>query len=459
MKNNILLHPIISPVGSRLIIAIVLSVCLIISSGCQAVTQKDDGVIRLTLWQGINPPANRDVFQKLVDKFNQTHSDIQVESIFAGGLEQQMPKILAAVVGNVPPDILSFYPQVTGQLLELDAIRPLEDWLETSPLKSQISPNLLEALTLNGHLWSIPLYTSNIGIFYRPRLFQAAGITQTPRTWEELREVAQKLTIDKNGDHKPEQYGILLPLGKSEWTVFTWLPFLWSAGGEIITDNQPNLTTEAAVRALQLWQDLIKDGSAKLSAPDRGYEEDDFIAGRVAMQITGPWTYIMKSNVDYQVFPMPANVEKATAIGDGNMFVMKTTPAREQAALKFLEFVLSEEFQTEWSIGTGFLPVNIKSAQSEAFQQFINQKPVLKTFMEQMPVARGRPIIAGYNALSDSLGRAIEATLLGESPAKALKTAQERLDLIWHIDTLRAKATEITHSTSEFAVAGFHQPE
>ena len=141
------------------------------------------------------------------------------------------------------------------------------------------------------------------------------------------------------------------------------------------------------------------------------------------------------------------------------MFVMKTTPAREQAALKFLEFVLSEEFQTEWSIGTGFLPVNIKSAQSEAFQQFINQKPVLKTFMEQMPVARGRPIIAGYNALSDSLGRAIEATLLGESPAKALKTAQERLDLIWHIDTLRAKATEITHSTSEFAVAGFHQPE
>jgi multiple sugar transport system substrate-binding protein len=416
----------------RLFLAIVLSSCLIILSGCQASAPKDDGVIRLTLWQGINPPANRDVFQKLVDKFNQTHTDIQVESIFAGGLDQQLPKILAAVVGNVPPDILSFYPQLTGQFRELDAIRPLEDWLNKLPLKSEVSPNLLAALTLDDHLWSVPLYTSNIGIFYRPQLFQAAGITETPKTWSELREVAKKLTIDKNGDGKPEQHGMLLPLGKGEWTVFSWFPFLWSAGGEIITDNRPNLNTEAAVTALQFWQDLIKDGSVKLSPPERGYEEDDFIAGRVAMQITGPWTYIMKSNVDYQVFPMPASVEQATVIGDGNFYVMKTNPAREKAALKFLEFVLSEEFQTEWSIGTGFLPVNIKSAQSAAYQKFMNQKPVLKVFLDQMPVARGRPIIAGYNSLSDSLGRAIEATLLGESPEKALKTAQDRLELIWH---------------------------
>ena len=439
MKIPPLLHPIsnflrqfIPAAGKLFFLGIVLSSCLIMLSGCQASAQRDDGVIRLTLWQGINPPANRDVFQKLVDKFNQTHTDIQVESIFAGGLDQQLPKILAAVVGNVPPDILSFYPQLTGQFIELDAIRPLEDWLDKLPLKSEISPNLLAGLTLDNHLWSVPLYTSNLGIFYRPQLFQAAGITQTPKTWSELREVAKKLTIDKDGDGKPEQQGMLLPLGKGEWTVFSWFPFLWSAGGEIITDNRPNLTSAAAVTALQFWQDLIKDGSVKLSAPERGYEEDDFIAGRVAMQITGPWTYIMKSDVDYQVFPIPANVEQATAIGDGNLYVMKTTPAREEAALKFLEFVLSEEFQTEWSIGTGFLPVNMKSTQSAAFEEFMNQKPVLKVFLEQMPAARGRPIIAGYNSLSDSLGRAIEATLLGESPEKALKTAQDRLELIWH---------------------------
>jgi len=336
----------------------------------------------------------------LVEKFNQKQSDIQVESIYAEGL----PKVLTAVVGNSSPDILSFYPQITGQFVELGAIVPLEEWFDQLPWKSEIIPNTLEELKLDGHLWSIPLSTSNLAIFYRPTLFEAAGIKEPPKTWEELRQVAKKLTIDKNGDKLPEQYGILLPLGKGEWTVFSWFPFLLSAAGEIVTNGYPNLTNAGAITALKFWEDLIKDGSAILS----------------------------KSQVDYQVFPIPANIKKATVIGAGNLYVMKTKPERERAALRFLEFVISEEFQTEWAIGTGFLPVNINSVKSPAYQQFLNSKPWLKVFVDQMPVARARPIIAGYNRLSDSLGRAIESTLLGQSSAEsALKEAQERLELIW----------------------------
>lgn len=438
MTTNRLLHPIgsffpqcLSAARRLLILGIVLGCFLIILSGCQPLPVQDEGVIRLTLWQGINPPVNRDVFNKLVDKFNQTHADIQVESIFAGDLDQQLPKILAAVVGNVPPDILSFYPQITGQLVELGAIRPLDDWLTTFPGKSEVNPKLFEELTLNDQLWSIPLYTSNIGIFYRPQLFQAAGITQTPKTWEELRAVAKKLTIDRDGDRIPEQYGMLLPLGKGEWTVFSWFPFLLSAGGEVVSNHQPNLTNPGAIAALQFWQDLLQDGSAILSPPERGYEEDAFLSGRVAMQITGPWTYITKSNIDYDVFPIPGSVTQATVTGTGNMYVMKTTPEREAAAQKFLEYVLSEQFQTEWSIGTGFLPVNLKSAQSQAYQEYAATKPWLKVFIEQMHTAGARPIIAGYSRLSESLGRAIESSLLGQPPAKALQVAQERLELIW----------------------------
>ncbi|MBD2292225.1 ABC transporter substrate-binding protein [Anabaena sphaerica FACHB-251] len=412
-------------------LAIILLLCLILSS-CQTGLQKDQGVIHLTLWQGINPPANRDVFNKLVDKFNQTHSNIQVESVFAGEMEQQLPKVLTAVVGNSSPDILSFYPQITGQFVELGAIRPLDDWWNNLPIKSEVSPNSLTELKLDGRLWSIPLYTANMGIFYRPDLFKAAGITQTPRTWEELRQVAKKLTIDKNGDKRPEKYGMLLPLGKGEWTVFSWFPFLLSAGGEVVTNNHPNLTNAGAITALKFWEDLLKDGSAILSSPERGYEEDGFLSGRVAMQITGPWTYITRSKVDYKVFPIPADISPSTVTATGNIFVMKTTPEREKAALKFLEFVLSEEFQTEWAIGTGFLPVNITSAQSQEYQEYLKSRPWLKVFVEQMSVAGSRPIIAGYSRISDSLGRAIEATLLGKSSAEsALKEAQDRLEVIW----------------------------
>jgi multiple sugar transport system substrate-binding protein len=59
----------------------------------------------------------------------------------------------------------------------------------------------------------------------------------------------------------------------------------------------------------------------------------------------------------------------------------------------------------------------------------VKKNPVLGVFLEQMNSARSRPIISGYSRLSENLGRAIEATLLGRNPQDALKEAQDRLTL------------------------------
>ena len=405
---------------------------LLICGGCQAQAPTVGEAINLTLWQGINPPPNRDVFQKLVDKFNQTHPEIQVNAYYIGQPDQQMPKILTAVVGNAPPDILWYGPQITGQLVELDAIAPLEDWLEGSPVQGEIDPALSEGMKLDGHTWSIPMATNNTAIFYRPSLFEEAGIDKLPATWEEFREAAEKLTRDGDGDGKIDQHGVVLPLGKGEWTVFTWLPFMYSAGGELIENDRVNLVNPGAVAALELWSDLLENGWAILSAPERGYEQDNFISGKVAMQITGPWTlgFLQSAGVDYGVFPIPAKDRQATVVGGEHLFVMKTASERQQAALTFLEYVLGEEFQTEWSLGTGYLPVNLKTRQSQTYRDFVAQQPSLEVFLKQMAGARSRPIIAGYRRLSESLGRAIEASLLGENPEDALKQAESRLKLM-----------------------------
>lgn len=418
---------------------ILLMVALLALGGCQVVPSRSDAasVTKITLWHGVNPPPNRDVLQVLVDKFNQEHPDIQVESLYVGQAEQQLPKVLAAVVGNAPPDLLWFNATITGQLVELDAIRPLDDWLVASPVKDEIDQALFESMQYQGHTWSVPFGTNNVGVFYRPSLFKAAGITQLPQTWEELRVVAHKLTIDKNGDKRIDQHGILLPLGKGEFAVFLWLPFMWSGGGELVNagGRQPAaMENRGAIASLQFWRNLIEDGSAVLSLPERGFEIDSFVAGKVAMQLTGPWTIgqLEATGVDFGVFPIPANLRRATAIGGENLFVMKTTPEQEKAALKFAQYVVSQEFQTQWAMGTGYLPVNLKARQSEKYQAFAAQKPAVKVFLEQAEYGRARPIFPGYNRLSDSLGRALEAVLLGKSsPDQALKTAQQRLDLIF----------------------------
>ena len=351
-----------------------LCLCLLVLPGCQLATATPSAVTQLTLWQGVNPPPNRAVLQRLVDQFNQEHPTIHVESQYVGQSDQQLPKILAAIVGKSVPDLLWYSPLLTGRLVELDALYPLEDWLNASPLRSQLDPALFDSMMLENHLWSIPFGTNNVGIFYRPSLFQAAGITALPKTWTELRQVARQLTRDTDSDGRTDQHGLLLPLGKGEWTVFMWLPFLWSGGGELADGKQGanggaiepthatvELASPGAIAALQYWRDLLDDGSAMLSAPERGYELDGFLAGKVAMQLSGPWTLgqLQATGVDFGVLPIPTQVTQATAIGGENLFLLKTTPEREQAARVFAEYVLSESFQTQWAIGTGYLPTNV----------------------------------------------------------------------------------------------------
>jgi multiple sugar transport system substrate-binding protein len=410
---------------SHILFVLLLSLVL---TGCQPAPPTADGVIHLTLWQGVNPPPNRDVLQRLVDQFNQTHPQIQVESLYVGQSDQQMPKLLASVVGNAPPHMLWNAPTLTGQLVELNALRSLEAWLADSPLQREIDPTLLETMQWEGHIWSIPFDVNNVGIFYRPSLFAAAGITALPKTWEEFRQVARQLT-------RPEinQRGIQLPLGKGEWAVFTWLPFMWSGGGELLTQtNDVTLLNSGAIAALQLWSNLLEEGSAVLSPPERGYELDKFLQGQVAMQITGPWTLgqLQATGKDFAVMPIPTGIQPATSIGGENLFIFNTTPEAERAAWTFAEYVLSESFQTEWAIGTGYLPVNLKARENPAYREFVAQQPALDVFLQQAPYGRSRPIIPSYNRISENLGRAIEATLLGKStPEEALKTAQTRLDL------------------------------
>lgn len=418
----------------RIWILALMSSLLIFLSGCQSVGFSDhggDGVVHLTLWQGISPPPNRDVFQALVQRFNDTHATIEVESLYVGQPDQQIPKILTAVVGNAAPDLLWYVPTLTGQLVELEAIQPLDDWLSQSVLKDQIDPALFDTMTMEGQIWSIPFATNNAAIFYRPSLFEAAGVT-IPETWEELRSAAQQLTQDTDGDGRADQHGIFLSLGKGEWTVFVWLPFVYSAEGYLNQGNQADLVNSGTVAALDLGAQLVQDGSVVLSAPERGYETDNFMAGKVAMQVTGPWTLpqMNDAGIDFGVFPFPVKAQPAAVVGGENFFLMQTTPEKTQAAYAFLDFILSEEFQREWALGTGYLPVNVQVRNSPEYQQFVAENPALDVFLQQMDWARSRPVIPGYSHLSENFGRAIEATLLGTPPREALEDAQQRLQLI-----------------------------
>ena len=207
-----------------------------------------------------------------------------------------------------------------------------------------------------------------------------------------------------------------------------WLVIAAKVPQQVVLQNN-----QGAIDALQFWQNLMQDGSAILSNPEQGYQIDYLVTGRVAMQFLGPWSLkdLDNSGQDFAVFPLPLNQQPATIIGGENLFLFKSTPLREQAAFKFAEYALSQDFQTELALGTGYLPVNIKSRESLRYQEFLQKQPQIKVFLKQEKYGKTRPNFPGYTRVSDSLGRAIESVLLKRiSPALALKKSQEHLNLI-----------------------------
>ena len=107
-----------------------------------------------------------------------------------------------------------------------------------------------------------------------------AGVTP-PKTWDELQTAAKKLTSGK-------QYGLAFSAPANYEGTWQFLPFMWSNGGD-----EKNIATPQTAQALQLWVDLVKDGSVSKSALNwtQADVNDQFMAGKAAMMVNGPWQF------------------------------------------------------------------------------------------------------------------------------------------------------------------------
>lgn len=119
-------------------------------------------------------------------------------------------------------------------------------------------------------------------------------------TWDDLRALARKLTLDKNGRNAEDsafdpnsivQWGYSHNPGAiAAWAHFFIEPF----GGDFCANlecSRLNLTSEADLNALQWWADFIQKDHATLYDPytggQTGVPGDPFLAGKAAMGNSG----------------------------------------------------------------------------------------------------------------------------------------------------------------------------
>jgi multiple sugar transport system substrate-binding protein len=322
-------------------------------------------------------------------------------------------KVLLAASSNSLPDLIYIDNSDVAQLAAGGYLAPLS---EVGIAMEPFVPALAALGSYDGADYAVPSANNTIALYYNTEMFEAAGL-EPPKTWDELRETAKKLTKDQT-------YGLVFPGINNEQGAFHTSTFIWSNGGTFEELNSPEV-----VGALTYLKSLVDDGSVSKSVVTWAIDDarDQFVAGRAAMMIGGSWLLPQLDehpDLKYGVVPVPtpkAGEQVKVPVG-GELWVVSVT-ADKEAVKKVLDCLSSPDVVLEYAKGRNNIPA--VSAVTDAFNEAL---PRMAPFVDSMGGAVSRTAVLGtdYPKYSAAYSAAMQAALIGEkSPQAALDEAQQ----------------------------------
>ena len=387
----------------------------------------------MTMDQAGLKPAEID---QIARDFEAQNSDIKVVMEYVGydyvhdkivtGMAAKPPAYDAAMIDVIWPD--EFIK--AGYLLDVtDRVTP--------DMKSGMFPASWNGITRNGKIYGMPWLMDVKYFMYNKDMLQKAGITDPPKTWEEL--VDQAKTIKDKGI---AEYPIIWSWNQKEGVVCDYAVLLYGNGGSFLdASGKPAFNNDKGVQALEWMKQTIDDGLSNPSSvsSDENAVEADFLAGKSAFAVNWLFQYADSNDasksqiVDQAAFaPMPvfaagaaAGVKGSSVDGSSAFAIMATTPYPDQT-WKFLTYLASNDVQIKYS--AEMLPVWQTDFEGDALQKLEAANPTnpvtVPAFLAQFPYANERPTVPYYNEASAALQLAIQEALTGvKSPKDALDEA------------------------------------
>ncbi|MGT2463666.1 sugar ABC transporter substrate-binding protein [Sinomonas atrocyanea] len=324
-------------------------------------------------------------------------------------------KVLQQASSKTLPDVLMLDNPDLQQIASTGALAPLSDFKIST---DGFADGVLQAGTYNGKVYGLAPTVNTIALFYNKDLLAKAGI-QPPTTWDELKAAAAKLTSGS-------QYGIAFSAAATYEGTWQFLPFMWSNGGD-----EKNLDSPQNAEALQLWTDLVKDGSASSGVLNwkQADVKDQFVAGKAAMMVNGPWQLPpldKAAGLNYGIVKLPtknATDTEVAPLGGETWTVPQTgNKAKQAKAAEVVGCMNSDEMQLSMAKQRNTVPSKTTLA-----AQFASQNPKLSVFTDLIKTARARTgeLGADWPKAATKIYTAVQSALTGKaSPADALKQAQ-----------------------------------
>lgn len=265
-------------------------------------------------------------------------------------LEDVPTQLILAQRAGQAPDIVQIashtVPQMASSGLLQDIGALLELWQSDDPESyAALAPITWSAASYDGKVYGASLFNQSMYLFYRADWLAEAGITQPPRTTDEVLAAARAMsTLPAGGD----RVGFSI-IGTANVPPVWELPLFLSLGGQYV-DGVPQLDSEAGYAFIDFYQTLVRDRIAHPDslAWDPGEMRAAVIGGRAAMMIEGEHIYVpVHEQMPYQdgawAFTLlphrPGAESEARYIALGFPYLMTAASPNGDAVLKVLEYL------------------------------------------------------------------------------------------------------------------------
>jgi raffinose/stachyose/melibiose transport system substrate-binding protein len=304
----------------------------------------------LTLWHNYGTEANAVATEALAKAFEAKNPGVTVKLV-SQPADNYFDLLQAAAISKTGPDIAT---QWTGlfDLKYKDYLQPLNDLVPMAELKKMKG---IEYSSLNFNpddgVLVVPLDLQFYNGFYNKELFDKAGISSFPTTWDELFSACDKL---KAAGITPFVYGTggqALGGGFYPWYDVSYLMmYLAPADWKKLYTGEIPWTDPAVQAQVEKWVSLSSKGCTNTDVLTNQDSVAQFEAGKAAMTMEGTWQIAefqekMGDKVAVFVPPFSDKPIKGVVEYGGDGFSMTSYSQHKPQAAAFLSFLASDEGQ------------------------------------------------------------------------------------------------------------------
>ena len=324
--------------------------------------------VEIEYWQYIFD-ARITAMDVLIDNFQKANPDITVkQSTFP--YADYRTKVAAAIPAGEGPDVVQLFYGWLNDYVQADLIQPLPAAIfPVEKIEAEFFP-MVQAMKIDGQYMALPTAVRSLALFYNKRMFAEAGITAPPANLDELVEMAAKMTTkDGAGNITAEGFTSGMTAQDHHWLREV---LVRQFGGAPYSDDNKTVTynTEAGVKALQFYADMEqKHQITKSTFMDE--PQAAFKAGRAGMHIDGSFRIgALKDTrgLDWGVAELPAGPDGSKSNYASywvNAITSKAEGEKYEAAVKFMEYITSDEAMQIWLNTVGELPAKPSAAMTE----------------------------------------------------------------------------------------------